>query len=182
MNKQWWTRFSGLTILFMLLIWRLKGSNCKSVNWEFRLYGFVCGETKWEQNRISGIVRKWCMWGRDGPWPDLTQECFWPKVNKRPTRSFDPGTFWPRWWDFFDPKSKNLKNCILSGNFPMPNPNKRWLTRPNPTWVQKICPRPITSVGNAKECWTVWGNVGRALRSLCKCKGVWWSEGQFCWY
>jgi len=75
----------------------------------------------------------------DGPWPDLTQAYFWSSVNKRPTRLW-PGYF-VIWLEeiFFWPEVKKIdKFDIFRGNFPNPNPNHKWLTRPNPTLVKKF--------------------------------------------
>jgi len=74
--------------------------------------------------------------------PDPTQGYFRAAVNKRLTRLW-PGYFLTQLEKIFWPEGKNWKFGIFRGNFP--NPNQRWLTRPNLTRVKKIWPRPITN-------------------------------------
>jgi len=62
-----------------------------------------------------------------GPWPDPTLA--WLLL----TAAFDPGTF------CFDLKGKIEKFDIFRGNFPNPNPNHKWLTRPG---SKKFYPDP----------------------------------------
>jgi len=59
--------------------------------------------------------------------PDLTRACFLPAVNKWPTRLW-PGYFLTR------QKEKIEKFDIFRGNFPNPNLNHKWLTRPNQSY------------------------------------------------
>jgi len=79
----------------------------------------------------------------DGPWSDPTQAYFWPIVNKRPT------WLWPRYFlaqpeaIFFWPEGQKIEKVgILRGNFPSPNLNQRWLTRPNPSNIKLTGPDP----------------------------------------
>jgi len=69
--------------------------------------------------------------------PDPTRAYFWPAVNKRPTRH-GPGHFLARPDGIFlIRKEKNKKFGIFRRNFPMLNPNQRWLIWPDPTQATK---------------------------------------------
>jgi len=79
---------------------------------------------------------------RDGPWSYPTRAYFWPTVNKRPT------CLWLRYFltqpkeIFFIWREKIEKFDIFRGNFPNPNPNYKWLTRPDPVRATKNCTGP----------------------------------------
>jgi len=70
-----------------------------------------------------------------------TRAYFWPVVNK--------GLIWLWPWYFLTrpfeifltPSEKSWKFDIFRRNFPNPNPNHRWLTRPSPSY-KKIDPDP----------------------------------------
>jgi len=64
---------------------------------------------------------------------DPIRAYFWPAVNKRPTRLW-PGYFLTQPEEIFWSHGKKFENLdVFRGNFPNPNSNYRWLTRPNPS-------------------------------------------------
>jgi len=97
---------------------------------------------------------------------DPTWAYFWPTVKKRPARlwSIDPGTFLPHPKRYFlTHREKIEKINIFRGNFPNPNSNHRWPTRPDQAWpkpqnidptrVKNFWPWPAVKLatGNWKE-------------------------------
>jgi len=80
---------------------------------------------------------------RDGPWTN-------PSTLLSPTRLW-PGYFLTRPQEiFFGAEWKKIEIFgIFRGNFPNPNPNHKWLARPeqqkiDPIWVKNFWPGPIT--------------------------------------
>jgi len=74
---------------------------------------------------------------------DPTQAYFWPAVNKRPTH-LQPGYFptQPEEIFFLTQREKIEKFDIFRGNFPISNPNRKWLTRPEPQKIDPTRPDP----------------------------------------
>jgi len=77
--------------------------------------------------------------------PDPTRAYFWPAVNKRPTQVLSDPTQ-PK-VIFFDPKGKKLKNLPFLGEI-FKIQTQTINVWPDPTWIKKFCPRPITNLNH----------------------------------